>query len=272
MTITVDQPSKPPASPAAGPTRRRRPRPRGVWRVAHVLGWVFIWLGLAVLWFAIYTLWGTRAQTEAAQRVLQDQFQERVESFDGMHVTEAPTPEEQKQLEQLVNAEVAVAGPTTGVARIRIPKLGVNAVVVNGTERDSLQHGPGLFDVYPEDGVAPIPGAPGNTTIAGHRTTFGAEFNRIDELVPGDEIFLDTVAGTSRYAVTGQQVVDPLDTTVALQFGDNRLTLSTCNPKFSAKTRLIVTSKMVGGPFTGAIAPPASTQAEFDAALPGNGG
>lgn len=272
MTITVDQPPKPPESPPATKSPRRRPRPRGVWRVAQILGWVLIWLGLAVLWFAVYTLWGTRAQTEAAQRVLQEQFQERVASFDGMHVTEAPTPQEQQQLEQLVGAEVAVASPTTGIARIRIPKLGISAVVVNGTERESLQQGPGLFDVYPDDGVAPIPGAPGNTTIAGHRTTFGAEFNRIDELVPGDEIYLDTVAGTSRYAVTGQQVVDPMDTTVALPFGDNRITLSTCNPKFSARTRLIVTAKMVGGPFMGAPAPPAATPEEVQAALPGGGG
>ncbi|MBX7160537.1 MAG: class E sortase [Acidimicrobiia bacterium] len=275
MTVTVDEEpgsQEPAAPPPSRTARRRRPRPKGVWRVVHVLGWVFIWLGLAVLWFAIYTLWGTRAQTEAAQRELQQQLQERIDGFAHIQGSAAPTPEQQQEMLGHLSADTAKAGPLDGVARIRIPKLGVSAVVVNGTDREALQHGPGLFDVHPDDGVAPVPAAPGNTTIAGHRTTFGAEFNRIDELVPGDQIFLDTVAGTTAYTVAGQQVVDPLDTSVALQYGDNRLTLSTCNPKFSARTRLIVTAMMSAGPFMGMPPPPAETAAASVPALPGGGG
>lgn len=274
MTVTVDEEpgaQDPPAPAPKQAPRRRKPRPRGVWRVVHILGWVFIWLGLAVLWFAVYTLWGTRAQTEAAQAELQQQLQERIDGFARIQGSSAPTPEQQQAMLGELAGDVAKAGPVDGVARIRIPKLGVSAVVVNGTDRESLQHGPGLFDVHPDDATRPVPGAPGNTTIAGHRTTFGAEFNRIDELVPGDQIFLDTVAGTTAYTVSGQQVVDPMDTSVALQTGDSRLTLSTCNPKFSARTRLIVTAKMSAGPFMGMPAPPAESVAP-DTVLPGGGG
>lgn len=274
MTTTVDESSKPPESRTKDKPpqpRRHRHRPEGGWRVVHVLGWVLVWVGLAVLWFAVYTLWGTRAQTQAAQRELQDQLQERIDQFASIQGSTAPTPEEQQRLLATASADVAKAGPVDGVARIRIPKLGLSAVVVNGTERESLQHGPGLFDVYLDDGVTPVPAAPGNTTIAGHRTTFGAEFNRIDELVPGDDIFLDSVAGTTAYTVSAQQVVDPMDTSVALQFGDSRLTLSTCNPKFSARTRLIVTAKMTAGPFMGMPPPPADTTAP-NPVLPGGGG
>lgn len=274
MTVTVDEESSAPEPPAPAPKRsasRRKPRPKGVWRVVHVLGWVLIWLGVAVLWFAIYTLWGTRAQTQAAQVELQQQLQERIDSFSRIQGTSAPTPEQQQTMLAELTGDVAKAGPVDGVARIRIPKLGVSAVVVNGTDRESLQHGPGLFDVHPDDAVSPVPGAPGNTTIAGHRTTFGAEFNRIDELVPGDQILLDTVAGTTAYTVAGQDVVDPMDTSVALQAGDSRLTLSTCNPKFSARTRLIVTARMSAGPFMGMPAPPAETEVP-GTTLPGGGG
>lgn len=275
MTTTVEeeaQSQEQPAPESKRPARARRPRPRGMWRVVHILGWVFVWLGLAVLWFAVYTLWGTRAQTEAAQRELQQQLQERIDTFAAIQSSTAPTPEQQQAMIAAVTADIARAGPTDGVARIRIPKLGLSAVVVNGTERESLQHGPGLFDVNLDDGVVPVPAAPGNTTIAGHRTTFGAEFNRIDELVPGDEIYLDTVAGTTAYSVMGQQVVDPMDVSVALQYGDSRLTLSTCNPKFSARTRLIVTAKMTAGPFMGMPPPPADPLPAPDAQLPAAGG
>lgn len=275
MTTTVDEASRPSERrtvPKRPKRHRGRPRPKGIWRVVHVLGWVLVWLGLAVLWFAVYTLWGTRAQTDAAQRELQQQLQERIDTFASIQGSTAPTPEEQQQLLATLTADVTKAGPVDGVARIRIPKLGLSAVVVNGTERESLQHGPGLFDEYPDDAIIPVPAAPGNTTIAGHRTTFGAEFNRIDELVPGDQIFLDTVAGTTAYAVATQQVVDPMDTSVAMQFGDSRLTLSTCNPKFSARTRLIVTSKMTAGPFMGMPPPPADGAAAQVPALTGGGG
>jgi len=230
-----------------------------------VLGWVLVWMGLAVMWFAVYTLWGTRAISDAAQKQPEAEFEQQVSAAGAPRQL---TPEEQQRLLTELGAVVDNAAPTAGIARIRIPKLGVDAIVVNGTDREALQHGPGLFQV-PERAAKQLPGAPGNTTISGHRTTFGAWFNRIDELVPGDQILVDTLAGTTTYEVTGQQVVAPTDVYVAMQFGDNRVTLTACNPKFSARERIIVTGRMVDGPFFNMAPPPSEQAAPAPQELPG---
>ncbi|MDP1454848.1 class E sortase, partial [Peribacillus frigoritolerans] len=92
----------------------------------------------------------------------------------------------------------------------------------------------------------------GNSAIAGHRTTYGAPFNRIDELVPGDEIAITTPQGEFTYVVipapgeTDQAwwIVDPSQVEVLADAGDNRLTLTACHPKYSAKQRIIVAATL----------------------------
>ena len=85
-----------------------------------------------------------------------------------------------------------------------IPKIGVDKIVVEGVGRNDLRKGPGH---YPD---TPMPGQPGNAAIAGHRTTYGAPFNRIDELEPGDEILVTTLQGPFTYEVTGTEIVTPV--------------------------------------------------------------
>jgi LPXTG-site transpeptidase (sortase) family protein len=87
-----------------------------------------------------------------------------------------------------------------------------------------------------------MPGQAGNVVIAGHRTTHGAPFNRLAELAIGDPIYLTTTSGQRlTYIVSATPVpVPPTDVTVLNNFGDNRLTLTTCNPEYSARQRLIV--------------------------------
>ena len=101
-----------------------------------------------------------------------------------------------------------------------------------------LRKGPGH---YPD---SPMPGQIGNAAIAGHRTTYGAPFNRIDELAPGDEITVLTTSGTFRYSVTGQLIVSPKQTEVLNATPDATLTLTTCNPKYSARERLVVQARL----------------------------
>jgi sortase A len=78
--------------------------------------------------------------------------------------------------------------------------------------------------------------------LSGHRTTFGAPFRRINELVPGDEIFLYTASGKYVYTVSEQVVVEPTDLSVLDQSGEPRLTLASCHPEFSARQRIVVVS------------------------------
>jgi LPXTG-site transpeptidase (sortase) family protein len=116
--------------------------------------------------------------------------------------------------------------------------------VVEGTTAEHLRQGPGHLV-----GTA-LPGNLGNAVVSGHRTTWGAPFNRIDELAPGDEIVVDTATGRHVYAVTETFIVSPTDTWVADSPEDPVawLTLTACHPKGSARQRVIVRAELVGGP------------------------
>ena len=126
------------------------------------------------------------------------------------------------------------------LTRIRIPAIGVNVVVVEGTSSSALRAGAGH---YPR---TPLPGEDGNVAIAGHRTTYGKPFADLDRLAPGDDIFLDTPLGRHHYRATRQPfVVDKADWSPIAQTGGKTLTLSTCHPKRSDRQRLIVQAELV---------------------------
>jgi sortase A len=120
------------------------------------------------------------------------------------------------------------------IAHIAIPAIGVSDYVVEGTDVDSLRKGPGH---YPE---TPLPGEPGTAAIAGHRTTYGAPFRRIDQLRHGERITLDMPDGRFIYRVERTKVVDDQDLSVLDKVGYRRLVLSACHPLYSAAQRIIV--------------------------------
>ncbi len=138
------------------------------------------------------------------------------------------------------------------IARIDIPRIGVSEFVVEGVRVEDLRKGPGHYL------NSPLPGQPGNAAIAGHRTTYGAPFHRIDELSPGDEIRIRTLQGDFTYRVMpqtdgsgetkGHFIVSPNEVGVLDDFGDNRLTLTACHPKYSARQRIIVVAELVEEP------------------------
>jgi sortase A len=94
----------------------------------------------------------------------------------------------------------------------------------------------------------PVPGQPGNSVISGHRTTYGRPFFDFDQLGPGDRIELETAIGLHVYEVRESFVVEPTDVWVVDDRPGAWLTLTTCNPKFSARERLIITAELVQGP------------------------
>jgi sortase A len=125
------------------------------------------------------------------------------------------------------------------VTRLEIPKLGVSVLVVQGTSFTALKAGAGH---YP---TTPLPGARGNVAIAGHRTTYGRPFNRIDDLRPGDLIILSTPIGRYTYKVSKLPwITDPYDWSVAAPSKDSLLTLTSCHPKGSANHRIIVRARL----------------------------
>lgn len=132
--------------------------------------------------------------------------------------------------------------PGEPFAVIAIPAINVEWAVVDGTEPEHLRLGPGLM------GHAALPGEVGNSVIAGHRTTWGAPFNRVDELAPGDRIMVESPTGTHVYEVTSQFVVAPEDFWVAEHREGAWLTLTACHPKGSARQRIVTVAKLVDGP------------------------
>lgn len=94
----------------------------------------------------------------------------------------------------------------------------------------------------------PLPGQPGNSVISGHRTTYGRPFFDFDLLKPGDRIEVETAIGVHVYEVRESFIVEPTDVWVTDDKDGAWLTLTTCNPKYSARERLIITAELVEGP------------------------
>ena len=120
------------------------------------------------------------------------------------------------------------------VARLEIPRLDLDVVVVNGTDAGSLRRGPGRhLDTW-------MPGAGELVYIAGHRTTYGAPFSRIDELRRGDRIFVELPYATIEYRVTEERIVDQYELSVLESRGREELVLQACHPRFFASDRYLV--------------------------------
>jgi sortase A len=197
---------------------------------------VFTWMrniGVIVLLFVVWQLWGTSISQHHAQNQLKAQFDAAVRT----HHPPVPTA-----AGSLIPASKSFPPPADGsvVARLQIPAIGVDQYVVEGTTSGDLSKGPGHYL-----GTA-LPGQAGNVAIAGHRTTHGAPFNGLGHLVTGDRIILTTTWGEHlTYTVSGTpQVVSPGDVGVLNYFGDDRITLTTCNPEYSSSQRLIAVGKL----------------------------
>ena len=194
-------------------------------------GQVLITLGLVVLLFVVYELKVTNLYTGREQSALADEVEREW--------AELPTPS-QSGAPVEAPREVPLG---KGFAKIYLPDLGDYVkVVVEGTSVADLKRGPGHYR-----GTA-LPGELGNVAIAGHRTTYGAPFHDLDELQPGDAIVLETRTGWFTYALRSKQVVAPSAVEVTYPVPGRRgarpterlLTLTTCHPKFSARSRLVL--------------------------------
>jgi sortase A len=125
------------------------------------------------------------------------------------------------------------------VGEIRIPAIGIDQVIVSGTATQDLRQGPGHYT------NTPLPGQAGNAGVAGHRTTYGHPFYNLNVLKVGDPIVFITVQGVFVYDTTASKVVSPSDGAILQDQAGAWVTLTTCNPRFSASTRLVVTAKLV---------------------------
>jgi sortase A len=124
------------------------------------------------------------------------------------------------------------------IGRVTIPSVNVSEYVVEGTGTGDLRKGPGH---YPS---SPLPGERGTTAIAGHRTTYGAPFRRLDKVRRGNPITVDTPYGRFVYEVERTRIVDDTDVSVLRRVGYDRLVLTACHPLYSAAQRIVVFARL----------------------------
>ena len=237
------------------PSRWDRPPPPRDWRwVVGGIGKVLIAVGLLMFGFVAYQLWGTAIEYHQSQDELADQFADLMAATTTTTTTTSTATTTTTVATTTPPTVTATAAPTTTapptttttsprpiapgdpLALLEIPSIGVKTYVVQGVEPGDLKHGPGH---YPD---TPWPGQLGNSAIAGHRTTYGQPFYRLDEVKPGDEVIVSTVQGRFVYRATGSEVVNPSQSDVVATTDPTvaRLTLTTCTPRYTASKRLIV--------------------------------
>ena len=215
--------------------------------VLRGIGQTLITGGLVILLFVVYELYFTGIETAREQRALENEIEELWEGGKGAYT--AP-------------ADLVKPIPLgSGVAVLRIPRLGRDwaKVVVEGVGTADLKRGPGH---YPG---TQLPGQVGNFVVSGHRTTYGAPFNRVDELRAGDAVVVETADTWYTYRVTTQEIVRPTAIEVTYPVPKQEgakpkvavLTLTSCHPKYSARQRIVVFAQLAETLAKSAGSPPA---------------
>ena len=205
-------------------------------RALKVAGEVLLGAGVLLLAFVAFQLWGTALHEHSAQERLVGELSGRIAHPATAFSHQSPASSDPAPVSQ---AAPAMADPPLDapIAVMSIPRIGMNgAAIVEGTGEHQLQDGPGHYV------GTPLPGEVGNAGIAGHRTTYGAPFYNLDALKPGDPIYIQTSQGLFEYDVQHTSVVDPSDAQVLAATTVPQLTLTTCNPRYSADQRMVVTA------------------------------
>jgi len=208
--------------------------------MGHRIGTFLLVIGLGVLaWAATVYFWKdpfTTAYTAYEQRRLASNLDEQ---FDNWHPTREPVvesgdPAKRDDVSREAKRYRLASEDGDAIARIRIPRLDLNLVVVNGTSVSDLRRGPGRhLETY-------MPGEHELVYIAGHRTTYGAPFGDINELKAGDTITLELPYATIEYRVTRHRIVDDNDVSVLESPHHEQLVLQACHPRFFASQRYLV--------------------------------
>jgi sortase A len=221
----------------APPRRRSR-------RALRALSSVLIVAGALLLADAATTLLWQEPVSAIYTRLQQSRLSDQLAELE-----QAPLqPVEQRALETIEDPARRLAfraralerriDPGDAMGRIRIPDVGVSEVIVQGTGAGDLRKGPGH---YPD---TPFPGERGTVAIAGHRTTYGAPFRKLDELDPGDRIELAMPYGHFTYQVERTRIVPPTALWVTDRVRFDRLVLSACHPLYSASQRIVVFARL----------------------------
>ena len=210
-------------------------------RWVRILGTVMIVAGaLTLVWALVVWRWQdpfTALYTKYRQHQLTSQYARRVRAF---HAPIATTSFAAERRSIAREARRYRLSSTRGeaIGRIRVPRMGVNMILVNGTDHDTLKKGPG------RDLRTFMPGENRLVYIAGHRTTYLAPFSHIDSLRQGDRITLEVPYGTFIYTVTRHRIVKATDLSVLKSPKHELVELQACHPRFFASHRYIAYARL----------------------------
>jgi sortase A len=208
-------------------------------------GEILLTLGVIVLLFAAYLIWGTGIRASEAQRQFTSELNSQWRRPPGGAATGADAAS--KGTKAVTKPRPDPIHLVTGqpFAFIRIPAFGRDwrFTLIEGTALAQLNVSPGHVP------GTQLPGQLGNFAVAGHRVTAGNPFWSLPSMRDGDLVYIETKYDTYTYTVTGKKWVAPTDLKVLDpvpgQPGrrpERRLiTLITCDPAWTGTHRVIVT-------------------------------
>lgn len=220
-------------------------------RTVRILGTLLIVAGVLTLgWAVVIWQWQdpfTAAYTSHQQHKLKSRYHKVFVSYrpQRRRMDDGPSLAAEKRL---VKADArdyrAALKEGAPLGRLKVPRLGLSVIAVNGTESGTLTKGPGRWaGKTPTGGF--LPGEGELVYVAGHRTTYGAPFSHIDRLRPGYTASFELPYATFHYVITGHMVV-PADDLARLQSHHREvLALQACEPRFFATHRYIAYAKLV---------------------------
>jgi sortase A len=242
-------------------------------RMARILGWLgrlLLGLGVLLLLFTAFQLWGTgffeaRSQSQLRENLSHQLPANAAAKVEALRVAPALSP-------PVLAPDTAAPPVGQAVGVLQIPTIGLDQAIVEGVGPAQLRQGPGH---YPG---TPLPGQAGNVGLAGHRTTYAHPFYNLNEVTLGTKIDITTPQGIFLYTATNMTTVLPTQVTVLAPTKAAILTLTTCNPRYSAALRLVVRAKLTSSllfrthePTTPTTAPTGSSAPKSSTALAGDG-
>jgi sortase A len=213
-------------------------------RFARITGTLLAIAGVALLvWVVVVWRWQdpfTALYTSWKQHQLSDSYERKAEAYQ----TTPPKPGASlaattAQIRAQARRYRLEAKRGQGIGRIRVPRLGLNMVLVEGTDDATLKKGPG------RDRRTYMPGEGQLVYIAGHRTTYLAPFAHIERLEPGDPVTLEVPYGTFIYRVFKHRIVTADNLSVLRSHGHEIVELQACHPRFFASHRYIAYARLV---------------------------
>jgi sortase A len=221
--------------------RRRRDGRKAL----RLVGAAFMVAGAAsIVWALVVWQWQdpfTNLYTAYQQRKLASSYKHRLATYRPPVLQKAPagaTPKasiaaERRQIALAARRYRTILSPGQPVGRIKVHRLGLSAILVAGTDHDSLTKGPGW------ESSTFLPGEGQLIYIAGHRTTYSAPFAHIDALRPGDLVTIEVPYGTFTYVIRSHRIVPANDLAQLRSHNREVVALQACHPRFFATHRYI---------------------------------